>query len=68
MKAIKCLKYGDVENLINKGDKDLIYGAYRSIAKKAIQFVKYMSAHVNSVCSLKNFDLVNFSGSDKMID
>lgn len=53
---------------INEGDKILIYGASGSIGTMAIQLAKHMGAHVTSVCSSKNFDLVKSLGSDKMID
>lgn len=53
---------------INKGDKILIYGASGSIGTMAIQLAKYMGAHVTSVCSGRNFKLVESLGSDKVID
>jgi len=53
---------------INKDDKVLIYGASGSIGTIAIQLAKHMGAHVTSVCSGRNFDLVKSLGSDKMID
>lgn len=53
---------------INKGDKVLIYGASGSIGTMAIQLAKLMGAHITSVCSARNFELVKILGSDKMID
>tara|TARA_R110002126_G_scaffold124451_1_gene266406 strand:+ start:21639 stop:22571 length:933 start_codon:yes stop_codon:yes gene_type:complete len=53
---------------INKDDKVLIYGASGSIGTIAIQLAKHMGAHVTSVCSGRNFDLVKSLGSDEMID
>ncbi|MHB0753695.1 NAD(P)-dependent alcohol dehydrogenase [Polaribacter sp. M15] len=53
---------------IKKGDNVLIYGASGSIGTMAIQLAKHRGAHVTSVCSARNFDLVKSLGSDKMID
>ncbi|MEP3371691.1 MAG: NAD(P)-dependent alcohol dehydrogenase [Maribacter dokdonensis] len=53
---------------INKNDKVLIYGASGSIGTMAIQLAKHVGAHVTSVCSSRNFELVTSLGSDKMID
>lgn len=53
---------------INRGDRVLIYGASGSIGTMAIQLAKHMGAHVTSVCSSRNFELVTSLGSDKMID
>nr|WP_288935756.1 NAD(P)-dependent alcohol dehydrogenase [uncultured Allomuricauda sp.] len=53
---------------INKGDKVLIYGASGSIGTMAIQLAKHLGAHVTSVCSGRNFDLVKSLGSDELID
>ena len=53
---------------INRGDRVLIYGASGSIGTMAIQLAKNLGAHVTSVCSGRNFDLVKSLGSDKMID
>jgi alcohol dehydrogenase len=53
---------------INKGDKVLIYGASGSIGTMVIQFAKNLGAHITSVCSGRNFELVKTLGSDKVID
>ncbi|WP_020536737.1 NAD(P)-dependent alcohol dehydrogenase [Lewinella cohaerens] len=53
---------------IGKGDKVLIYGASGSIGTMAIQLAKHAGAHVTSVCSGRNFELVRSLGSDEVID
>ncbi len=53
---------------IQKGDKVLIYGASGSIGTMAIQLAKHAGAHVTSVCSSKNFELVRSLGSDEVLD
>lgn len=53
---------------INRGDMVLIYGASGSIGTMAIQLAKHMGAHVTSVCSGRNFELVTSLGSNEMID
>lgn len=53
---------------LKKGDKVLIYGASGSIGTMAIQLAKNTGAHVTSVCSNRNFELVRSLGSDKAID
>lgn len=53
---------------INRGDKVLIYGASGSIGTMAIQMAKHAGAHVTSVCSSRNFELVKSLGSDEVID
>ena len=53
---------------INNGDKVLIYGASGSIGTMTIQLAKHLGAHITSVCSARNFELVKTLGSDVMID
>lgn len=53
---------------ISRNDKVLIYGASGSIGTMAIQLAKHKGAHVTSVCSSRNFELVKSLGSDVMID
>ncbi|MCB0644895.1 MAG: NAD(P)-dependent alcohol dehydrogenase, partial [Phaeodactylibacter sp.] len=53
---------------LKKGDKVLIYGASGSIGTMAIQLAKHAGATVTSVCSSKNFELVQSLGSDKVLD
>lgn len=53
---------------INRGDRVLIYGASGSIGTMAIQLAKNSGAHVTSVCSGGNFELVKSLGSDEMSD
>ncbi|MDX1444538.1 NAD(P)-dependent alcohol dehydrogenase [Lishizhenia sp.] len=53
---------------IKKGDKVLIYGASGSIGTAALQLAKNEGALITSVCSKRNFELVNSLGSDMVID
>jgi len=53
---------------IKNGDEVLIYGASGSIGTAAVQLAKNTGAQVTSVCSAKNFALVNSLGSDNVID
>ncbi|NVK04139.1 MAG: NAD(P)-dependent alcohol dehydrogenase [Flavobacteriia bacterium] len=53
---------------IKPGDSVLIYGASGSIGTSALQLAKIAGAQVTSVCSARNFELVQSLGSDKEID
>jgi NADPH:quinone reductase-like Zn-dependent oxidoreductase len=53
---------------IRKGDRVLVYGASGSVGTAALQLAKNAGAQVTSVCSQRNFELVNSLGSDKVID
>lgn len=53
---------------LKSGDNVLIYGASGSIGTMAIQLAKNAGATVTSVCSSRNFEMVNALGSNKQID
>lgn len=53
---------------INNGDEVLVYGASGSIGTAAVQLAKIAGARVTSVCSGRNFEMINSLGSDKVID
>lgn len=53
---------------IKKNHKILIYGASGTSGTFAIQYGKYLGAHVTGVCSTKNVEFVKSLGSDVVID
>lgn len=65
--GLLALQYTDKGN-IKKGDKVCIYGASGTTGTNAIQYAKFLGAHVTAVCSGRNFDLVKSLGADEVID
>lgn len=53
---------------LHSGQKVLINGASGGVGSFAIQIAKVLEAHVTTVCSGKNIELVQSLGSDRAID
>lgn len=62
-----ALQYMDMGN-IQKNQTILIYGASGTSGTIAVQYGKYLGAHVTGVCSGKNADFVKSLGADYVID
>jgi NADPH:quinone reductase-like Zn-dependent oxidoreductase len=62
-----AIQYMDKGN-IKPNQKILIYGASGTSGTFAIQYGKYLSAHVTGVCSTKNVEFVRSLGADDVID
>jgi NADPH:quinone reductase-like Zn-dependent oxidoreductase len=62
--ALGCLRRVD----LRKGQRILVYGASGSIGTAAVQWARYLDAHVTAVCNTKNLELVRSLGADEVID
>jgi NADPH:quinone reductase-like Zn-dependent oxidoreductase len=62
-----ALQYMDKGNVL-PGQKVLIYGASGTSGVIAVQYAKYLGAHVTAVCGTKNLDFIKSLGADKVID
>jgi len=62
--AFQFMDMGDIK----QNHKILVYGASGTSGTMAVQYGKYLGAHVTGVCSTKNIDLVKSLGADSVID
>jgi NADPH:quinone reductase-like Zn-dependent oxidoreductase len=62
-----ALQYMDMGE-IKQNQKVLIYGASGTSGTLAVQYGKYLGAHVTGVCSTKNLEFVRSIGADAVID
>ncbi len=53
---------------VKKGQEVLIYGASGTTGTMAVQYARYLGAHVTAVCSSRNKDLVMELGADLHLD
>jgi NADPH:quinone reductase-like Zn-dependent oxidoreductase len=64
LSAMSCLGQARVES----GERVVVFGASGSIGVGGIQVAKHLGAHVTSVCSTKNVELMRSLGADQVID
>ena len=62
-----ALQYMDMGE-IQKGQRIVVYGASGTSGTIAVQYGKYLGAHVTAVCSGRNIDFVKSLGADTVLD